>query len=353
MKKLGLAPAGTEGYLQSFSFSPQPHGHSADTVRRKYTGMNVIGKWDNGAARTAIIGAHYDHLGYGEVGSRHTGEKAIHNGADDNASGVAVLLQLAEWLKTGDQTHNYIFIAFSAEELGLGGSKAFTTSPTIDLRSVSYMINLDMVGRLAVDRESTSKYGKLAVNGTGTSPSFDSVLKTLNRGRFDLVKDPSGIGPSDHTNFYLSEIPVLHFFTGQHQDYHKPEDDAHKLNYSGMYHISKYIVDVSSLLNSMAPLPYVRTKADSSSKAPTLKVTLGVMPDYMFGGSGLKLDGIIPDRPAARAGLEAGDIILSIGDIEVKNIRDYMKALGAYQPGSTSIIRIQRGREIMEREVVF
>lgn len=354
MKKSGLSPAGNNGFFQPFSFSAKVgHGQDKDTSQRNFSGVNVIGKKDNGAPRTVIIGAHYDHLGYGETGSRYTGERAIHNGADDNASGVAVMLKLGELFQNCDLTHNYVFIAFSAEELGLGGSKMFVNTPTIDLRSVSYMINLDMVGRLTADRESTSKYGKLAINGTGTSPAFDSVLKILNHGKFDLISGESGIGPSDHTSFYLKEIPVLHFFTGQHNDYHKPSDDADKINYSGMFHIAEYIAEISAVLNTMAPLPYLRTKSEHSAKAPKLKVTLGVMPDYMYSGQGLKIDGVIPDRPAARAGIESGDVIISIGELSVKNIQDYMKALGNYQPGDKAPIRLNRAEKELEFEVLF
>jgi Zn-dependent M28 family amino/carboxypeptidase len=353
MKKLGLLPAGTEGYYQPFNFE-SGNGHVGGSGNKKvYNGKNVLGKIDNGASRTVIIGAHYDHLGYGETGSRHTGEKAIHNGADDNASGVAVLLHLADLLRNADKSHNYLLIAFSAEELGLGGSKRFVENPTVPLRSTSYMINMDMVGRLMADRESRSTYGKLAINGVGTSPKFDSLLNTLNRNRFDLILGQSGIGPSDHTSFYLKEIPVLHFFSGQHSDYHKPTDDFEKLNYHGMYHIATYINELVKALNTLAPLPYQRTKSDSSAKAPKLKVTLGIMPDYMFSGEGLKIDGVIPERPAARAGIAAGDVIISIGEKRVKNIQDYMQVLGAFNPGEKAILQLLRKDEEIELEVIF
>ncbi|MEQ1676417.1 MAG: M20/M25/M40 family metallo-hydrolase [Chitinophagaceae bacterium] len=211
-------------------------------------GHNVIGYIDNKAATTVILGAHYDHLGYGEDGnSRNTShEPAIHNGADDNASGTAALIELARKLKTSKATNNnYLFIAFSGEELGLFGSKYFTENPTIDLKTVNYMINMDMVGRL---NDSTKV---LTIGGYGTSPVWPEVI---NKDYFDspndnkktaptlIIKtDSSGTGPSDHTSFYRKDIPVLFYFTGLHSDYHKPTDDADKVNYYGEAKIIQHI----------------------------------------------------------------------------------------------------------------
>jgi hypothetical protein len=203
-------------------------------------GHNVIGYIDNKATTTVVLGAHFDHLGYGEDGnSRHTAQgAAIHNGADDNASGTAALIELGRKLKSSAaKGNNYLFIAFSGEELGLYGSKYFTEHYSIDLKTVNYMINMDMVGRL----NDSSKV--LTIGGYGTSPAWSSVishdyfeLSNANKKTAPslVIKfDSSGTGPSDHTSFYRKDIPVLFYFTGLHTDYHKPTDDADKINFKG------------------------------------------------------------------------------------------------------------------------
>ena len=230
-ENLGLEPKGTNDYFQTFSFKPKtdPHQEVNYTVvgnDSTITGINVIGFLNNNATNTIVIGAHYDHLGYGAEGSLHRGEDAIHNGADDNASGVAVMLNLASKLKETNTDNNYLFMAFSGEEMGLLGSNYFTKNATIDLAKANYMLNMDMVGRLKQD-------STLAVYGVGTSPILKQVITSSNN-RFKIIENESGVGPSDHTSFYNSDIPVLHFFTGQHEDYHKPTDDFEKLNYEGM-----------------------------------------------------------------------------------------------------------------------
>ncbi|MGB5363086.1 MAG: M28 family peptidase, partial [Aureibaculum sp.] len=235
-KEIGLEPKGTNGYFQEFSFKPKtgPHQEVKYTMVNadsSITGTNVIGYIDNKAARTIVVGAHYDHLGYGGEGSLYRGEdKAIHNGADDNASGVAVMLNLASKLKNSNKGNNYLFMSFSGEEIGLLGSNYFVKNSTINVDSVNYMLNMDMVGRLKKD-------STLAVYGVGTAPIFKQVINASNN-KFKIIENESGVGPSDHTSFYLSDVPVLHFFTGQHEDYHKPSDDSEKLNYEGMEAIS-------------------------------------------------------------------------------------------------------------------
>ena len=280
MAGMGLEPKGKTGEYQTFSFKPgkDPHQEASYTQGDStVTGTNVLGFIDNQADKTIIIGAHYDHLGMGGEGSLYRGEAAIHNGADDNASGVAVLLNLAGRLTDSLKGNNYLFIAFSGEELGLLGSNYFVKNPTIPLSDVNYMINLDMVGRLREDKT-------LSVSGTGTSPIWNQVLTTANPG-FKLVLKESGVGPSDHTSFYLQDIPVLHFFTGQHEDYHKPTDDADKLNYEGMGAISDYIMAILDELDDKPKLAF-RTTKNESEEVPRFKVALGVIPDYLFDGQG-------------------------------------------------------------------
>ena len=210
-EEIGLEPKGYGGeWYQDFEVQYKAHPHAKETEER--TARNVIGYLDNGADYTIVIGAHYDHLGHGIMGSRHTGDPAIHNGADDNASGVAGIFRLAEVLSEGKATNNnYLFIAFSGEEMGLFGSKYYVQNPTINLKKVNYMLNLDMVGRL--NEEKT-----LSVNGAGTSPEWDGSLADLSVGGISTVVSESGIGPSDHTSFYLEDIPVLHFLPGPHED---------------------------------------------------------------------------------------------------------------------------------------
>jgi Zn-dependent M28 family amino/carboxypeptidase len=255
----------------------------------------VIGFLDNKEENTVIIGAYFDHLGYGAEGSLFRGDtKEIHNGADDNACGVAVLLNLAQKLKFANKGNNYLFMAFSGEEMGLLGSNYFIKNSTISLLKANFMLNTDMVGRLKQD-------STLAVYGVGTSPILKQVVKA-NNSKFKIIQNESGVGPSDHTSFYNSEIPVLHFFTGQHEDYHKPGDDTDKLNYEGTETIAFYIFDVISDLDNNGKLPFRKTK-NESDEIPSFKFGLGVIPDYLFDGKGMRIDGIRENRPAQKAKL--------------------------------------------------
>jgi Zn-dependent M28 family amino/carboxypeptidase len=349
-KQLGLDPKGSDGYFQSFSFKPKKDPHSEvkfteTTSDSIVTGRNVIGFIDNKMENTVIIGAHYDHLGYGDEGSLHRGEKAIHNGADDNASGVSVMLNLADKLKnTNTNTNNnYLLMAFSGEEMGLLGSNYFVKNATIDTKKVNYMINMDMVGRL--------KNSTLAIYGTGTSPIWSQTINSLNSD-FKLIEKESGVGPSDHTSFYLNDIPVLHFFTGQHENYHKPSDDAELLNYDGMYQISEYIYAIISDLNDNDKLTFVKTKNESDN-APRFKVTLGVIPDYLFDGKGMRIDGVTDDRPAHKAGIKKGDIVVKMGSIKIVDMMSYMKGLSQFEKGNTTTVEVLRDGKIVETEVTF
>lgn len=350
MKKTGLKPYGIGDYFQSFTFTPKANPHSADstTEMTPITGKNVIGYLDNAAPYTVVIGAHYDHLGLGGdgSGSLYTGEKAIHNGADDNASGVAALLELARMLNDADdlKANNYLFIAFSGEEKGLWGSKSFATNPTIPLANMNYMLNMDMVGRLDSN--------KLAVNAVGTSSKWAAALEKANTKKLELVEGESGIGPSDHTSFYLEGIPCLHFFTGQHADYHKPSDDVEKVNMAGVKEVADFLYRVISAAQPDGKLDYQKTKGNEQD-APRFKVTLGVMPDYMFQGEGMKIDGIIPDRPAEKAGLQRGDIVVKMGDVAVKDMQSYMQGLAQFDTGDKATVVVKRGSDELMVEVEF
>ena len=349
LENLGLEGKGTNEYFQVFSFKPKtnPHQKVNYTVKEgdsTITGTNVLGFINNNAENTIVIGAHYDHLGYGAEGSLHRGEKAIHNGADDNASGVAVMLNLAEKLKEKNINNNYLFMAFSGEEMGLLGSNYFVKNATIDTKKINYMINMDMVGRLKAD-------STLAVYGVGTSPILKQTLKAHNS-NFKLIQKESGIGPSDHTSFYNADIPVLHFFTGQHEDYHKPSDDFEKLNYKGMQTISNYIFEVISDLDNNGKLPFRKTK-NESEETPRFKVGLGVIPDYLFDGKGMRIDGISEDKPAQKAGLQKGDIVVKLGDSAVVDMMSYMKVLATFEKGNTTKVIVDRKGEMVEAEINF
>lgn len=348
-EELGLESKGTENYYQAFSFKPtnDPHGEVAFTNIAEdgtVTGTNVVGYINNNAENTVVIGAHYDHLGYGSEGSLYKGEKAIHNGADDNASGVAVMLDLASKLNGVNTANNYLFIAFSGEEMGLLGSNYFVKNPTIDTKAVSYMINMDMVGRLKQD-------STLAVYGTGTSPIFKQVLNSHNE-NFKLIEEESGVGPSDHTSFYLADIPVLHFFTGQHEDYHKPGDDFDKLNYIGMATISSYIFEIISDLNDNGKLAFRKTK-NESEETPRFKVGLGVVPDYLYDGTGMRIDGVSEDKPAQAAGLLKGDVVVQLGDSTVTDMMSYMRALSVFEPGDSTVVRVERKKDTLDFNLIF
>ncbi|MBT8324382.1 MAG: M28 family peptidase [Winogradskyella sp.] len=354
-QEIGLEPKGTSDYLQPFSFKPKTDPHKevefVTNTDGTITGHNVIGYLNNDASKTIVIGAHYDHLGFGGDGSLYRGDdKSVHNGADDNASGVAVLLHLAERLKvkkdnaeTKDQ-NNYLFMAFSGEEMGLLGSNYFSKNPTIDAQSINYMINMDMVGRMKAD-------STLAVYGTGTSPMFKQVLGAHNE-NFKLIENESGVGPSDHTSFYLIDVPVLHFFTGQHEDYHKPSDDSEKLNYEGMKLISDYIFNVISDLDDNGELAFRKTK-NESEETPRFKVGLGVVPDYLFDGEGMRIDGTREDTPAVNAGLQKGDIVIKLGDSTIVDMMSYMRALSVFNEGDETSISVKRGDSLISTKVKF
>jgi hypothetical protein len=326
-----------------------------DIGDKKRSGTNVVGYVDNGAATTVVLGAHFDHLGHGEDGgSLEANNKGqIHNGADDNASGTAALIELARLLKNSKlKNNNYLFIAFSGEELGLYGSKYFTEHPTIDLNTVNYMINMDMVGRL---NDSTHV---VTVGGYGTSPSWGVFYNLTGKKKLyanDLAFrfDSSGVGPSDHTSFYLKNIPVLFYFTGIHQDYHKSTDDFDKINFTGEMNVIKHIMSVIETEDKQkTKLVFTKTR-DKQANATTFSVTLGIMPDYTFDGIGVRVDGVSDNRPAQKAGLKTGDVILSIGDYKTNSLESYMQALGKFKKGDKTTVTYARNGQTLSSAVEF
>ncbi|MCC6760972.1 MAG: M28 family peptidase [Chitinophagaceae bacterium] len=317
-------------------------------TQQKRNGTNVAAFINNNAAQTIILGAHLDHLGYGEdANSRHTGDAAIHNGADDNASGTAALMEVARLLKEKpNQSFNYLLLHFSGEELGLYGSKFYTEHPLVDFKQVNYMINMDMVGRLNPESK------VLTIGGIGTSPAWSSVLKMNEQTDFSIKIDSSGTGPSDHTSFYRKDLPVLFFFTGLHTDYHKPSDDAHLINYSGMRHIVQYISRIIDNTPVAEKLAFTKTK-EQQMGGGRFKVSIGIMPDYTFSGQGVKADGIIDGRPAQKAGVQAGDVIIQLGEHLITSVETYMQALNRFDKGQQTTVTIKRGSEIKEFAISF
>jgi len=349
-KKSGLVPKGNDSYLYNFVFKKNSNPHDTSLVNiPERKGINVIGFLDNSAVNTIVIGAHYDHLGLGHDRNSLDAnpEDKIHNGADDNASGTSGVLELAKYFSENNvkENYNFLFICFSGEELGLLGSKKWCDNPTIDLTKINYMINMDMIGRL---NDSTKK---LLIYGVGTSPTWVPLLEKTNT-YFSIKMDSSGIGPSDQTSFYLKDIPVLHFFTGQHSDYHKPTDDVEKINLAGEKKVLEYIVDLINQTNSLPKLTFAKTASPVSTKSK-YKVTLGVMPDYTFEGTGMRIDGVTDNKPAFKAGIKTGDIIIELGGQKINNVQDYMKALSGFNKGDKTIVGVKRGNENLSLALEF
>lgn len=314
------------------------------------TGHNVIGFLDNHAEYTVILGAHFDHLGYGEDGNSmiRNGDPAIHNGADDNASGSAALIELSRLIKKSKiSKYNFLFTAFSAEELGLNGSKYFVDNAANVIKQTSFMINMDMVGRL------NDSLNTITIGGFGTSPKWGEVLNKQLKSPFVIKIDSSGSGPSDHTSFYRKDIPVLFFFTGLHSDYHKPSDDADKINFFGQLKIIEFIVNLIRNENINGKLEFRKTREQQTGNSTRFTVSLGVMPDYTFSGFGVRIDGVSEGKLAQKIGLKAGDILVKLGDYELSSVETYMKALSKFKKGDKTILLVKRNQENLNFNIQF
>ena len=314
-----------------------------DIVRQDTPARNIVAVQEGEgphADETIVIGAHYDHLGRGGVGSAAPGSHEIHNGADDNASGTVALIEIARRLAALDKKlpRRIVLIAFSGEERGLLGSAYYIKHPLFPLDKTVAMLNLDMVGRL--------KDNKLIASGMGTATEFEPLVRRLNaQHAFELIKKPEGFGPSDHASFYAAKIPVIHFFTGAHGDYHRPSDDADKLNIPGIRRISSLVAETAIGLAEAAGRPtYQETKAPQLGSGGS-RPYFGSIPDYSEEGPGLRLQGVTPESPAARGGLLAGDVIIQLGASRIGTIVDFDSALRKHKAGDKVKVVVKRGKE--------
>jgi aminopeptidase YwaD len=354
-----------------------------EVVKREAPAYNVVGVLRGSDPKlrdeAVVVGAHYDHLGRGGQGSLAQREGEIHHGADDNASGTAALLELARVLSRSKPRRTIVFAAFGGEEEGLLGSNFYVNrQPAAPLAQTVAMFNMDMVGRM--------KEGRLVVGGAGTAAEWRQMIERENatirflappdgvqKGsaadvpvvaladgtaltkvsdlrRFQLTLNDDGFGPSDHSSFYARRIPVLFFWTGTHEDYHKPTDTAERINYEGLLRVTEFVRDLVRAVDASDARP---TYTQAKSAAPTgraaggFRVSLGTIPSYAEGGDGMKLDGVREDSPAAKAGLKAGDVVVKLAGRDVKNVYDYTQVLGDMKAGEEYEVEVLRdGRRL-------
>jgi aminopeptidase YwaD len=342
-KRIGLTPLDfLKNYFQSYEFSE----HMLDTTKKiKTKAVNVVGflRGNDKKLRdeVVIIGAHYDHLGMGGMNALDT-VKAIHYGADDNASGTTGVLELAEYYSKHrkDLKRSLLFISFSGEEEGLFGSINYTKNPLLPLEKTQAMINMDMIGRL--------KDSILIVEGMGSSPYWKTLMDSLKHDNFVMRYKPDGVGPSDHSSFYRKNIPVLFYFTGLHKDYHKASDTKDKIDYEGEAKILDLVRrSIDAIESKPDRVAFTLVPEDTTKKATGFKVYVGGVPDYGYDGEGLKISDITPGSPADKAGLKAEDIIIKFADKEIKNIYDYTASLGQFKPDDVVDFKVKRGKELL------
>ncbi len=354
-----MLPGGADALAmleKSIQREMKPHsrelpGWTVDVAVRMHRGKihakNIVGVVEGAgplANETVVVGAHYDHLGYGGNGSlANTRKMAIHPGADDNASGTVTLMELARrFAPLKDRPgRRLVFIAFSGEELGLFGSEYYCKHPLFPLKDTAAMFNLDMVGRLRKDKASGK--AKLLSEGCGTAKPFRELLDKLGeKYDFKMVNKPGGFGPSDHASFCAKEVPVLFLWTDYHDDYHRPSDTADKINVEGMRRIADLSQEAITTLVQMDRPEYIKVKSDPGSPGKYEGPTLGIRPSYSDEEEGLLIGGVVEGRPAAKAGLQAEDRIISIDGKPIKNIQTYMTVLGRYKKGTTIEVGILR-----------
>ena len=358
LKPAGLdllhAQAAIESTGQPHSFAiPDSATLTVNVKRTRATTRNVVGMIPGrDTTRTLVLGAHYDHLGYGGPSSLAPNEHAPHVGADDNASGVAAILAAAQRLGTKRQhgwrpQHSIVITSFSGEEMGLVGSEHFVGEPPKPIETIEAMVNLDMVGRLRDE--------KLQVMGVGTATEFPTLVQNVNAhvsdARFDLKTSEDGYGPSDHQSFYKRGVPVLMLFTGAHADYHKPSDTWDKVHYAGLARVSDYAQALIESLDVRPRPTFTKAKSDASpgriAGGGGYGAWLGTVPNYMQTEGGVLLDDVRDGSPAQKAGIRGGDVIVRFDGMRVDNIYDYTFGLRTRKPGQEVRITVKReGKEV-------
>lgn len=346
--QFGLLPAGDDDtYFQQFLLTgPMPQALNMDN----HVSRNVVGmvRGNESPDQFIILGAHYDSQGHGGIISMDANtEPSVHNGADDNASGTAGLLYLARQFAENPADKSILLVAFSGEEMGLIGSGYFTDHMEISRDSVLAMINLDMIGRL--------NQQKLTIFGTGTADVWSEILESVHSDTLEISTTPSGSGASDHAAFYRVEIPVLHYFTGIHEDYHRATDTPDKINYEGMISVLDHVEQVVREVSRYSPGEFEFTENTDPGEAMMHSggVTLGVLPDYSYSGEGFRIEDVREGQPADKAGMKGGDIIIEMEGEPVKDIYEYMELLNTYSKGDRSTLVVRRDEEEIELEVIF
>ncbi len=327
---------------------------TADVVQERATAQNVLALLPAGdparGHEVVVVGAHYDHLGWGGPGRNSLAPdvKAIHNGADDNASGTAGLLEIARQLAAQPPARNVLFAAFAGEEEGLLGSAHLVQHLPVPREWLVAMLNLDMVGR-------PKKGPALTLGGFGTAKEWPDLVARLNAGkRLRIATNKGGFGASDHSSFYAADVPVLFFFTGAHEDYHKPSDDTERIEFRGMASVVSFAADAARTIADLPERPTFQKVADEGAgERRGFKVRTGVIPEYGWEGAGVKLSGVRGGSPADKAGILAGDIIVRFGERDTRNIYDYMYALGDYKPGDEVVVTVTRGTETRQLKVTL
>lgn len=364
---------GKSVYLQPFPYQPRNAKGEILPDTEPVQAYNAIGILEGNDPvlknEAIVIGAHYDHLGKGGMGSLAANSTEIHHGADDNASGTSALIELArQFSQAKNNKRTIIFIAFGGEEEGLLGSKYYVNNPVFPIEKTVAMINMDMVGRLKDD--------KLTIGGIGTATEWKGLVESKNfqlnttttnlsdkvaqaavtlTSPFQLQLNEDGFGPSDHASFYGKQIPVLFFFTGTHLDYHKPSDTAEKINYVGLTAITNYVAEIVKSVdqNQVKPTYTVAKSSGNEAGRRGFNVSLGTIPSYSEGTTdGLVIDGARDGSPAAKAGLKANDKIIKLAGIEIKTIQDYMKALNEMKPDTEYEVVVLRGTEKLTMKII-
>ena len=348
-RRLGLEPGGTDGsFFQEIPLASQTNPHAV-TGR----GRNVIGVLPGAdpalREETVILGAHHDHLGRETTFSlARDSANAIHNGADDNASGVAALLRAAENLARGARpARTVVFIAFSGEELGLLGSAAYVREPRNAVTRARAMLNMDMVGRLGD--------GSLIVYGVGTASEWPELVRAASEEiGIRITTQPDGYGASDHTSFYVADVPVLHFFSNVHGDYHRPTDDWQKIDFPGLRRVGDLVTEIAAeVANRPAALTLLRTPRPTMGGSSGSAAYLGTVPDFAAVERGVRLSGVTAGSPGAQAGLRAGDVLLRLGEHEIADLQGFTNALRAHKPGDrVRLTFLREGREMTAEAVL-